>query len=313
MTSMRAALRPLRTEIRAVVALALLVALVAGGVALRLLAFDIPDTCFSQTAFDAACVSRQFDLMAYSDFASTWGGAVAYAAVLLPSVAGLILGIAAVGKELDQRTAVLAWSLSPSRRRWLVQRLVPLALIVVLLGLGGTFTFEAMSNLRRSGPLPVRFEFIPLVGLGPAVEGLSAFGISLVVGAMLGRLLPALLASAAFVVFAVVLVTQGNERLLNGESIVVDQATLGPESLDDGKYLDSFVQTADGRVIGWDEVYPDYADPETGELLPGVRQFARIAPIEIYPEVAARFLLLHLLIAATAVTLGLAVTDRRTP
>jgi hypothetical protein len=313
MTSMRGALRPLRTEIRAVLALTLLVALMAGGVALRLLAFGIPENCISMTVFDAACVSREVEINSYIEFASSWGGAVAYAAVLLPSFAGVIFGVGVVGKELDQRTAVLAWSLSWSRRRWLIQRLVPLAVIVVLLGLGATFLFQVMISLRGGGPLPLMFESIPIVGLGPAVEGLGALGISLAVGAMLGRLLPALLASAAFVVFSFVLVTQVNDRLLHGESIVVDQATLGPESYALGRYLDSFVQTADGQILSWDQVYPDYADPETGELLPGVTQLLRIAPIEILPEVAARFLLFHLLIAATALTLGLAVTDRRTP
>ena len=80
-----------------------------------------------------------------------------------------------------------------------------------------------------------------------------------------------------------------------------------------GKFLDQLVRLSDGRIIGWDQVYPDYADPDTGALLPGNTQLMRYIPIEIYPEVAARFLLLNLLVAAMTLTLGVAVTDRRTP
>ena len=313
MTSVIAVLRPLRTEIFLVAGAALLIALAAGGVALRLFAFDIPDVCFSQTVFDAACVSRQIDLQSYSDFAAMWGGVVSIAVVVLPSGAGLILGIAAVGKELDQRTTVLAWSLSPSRRRWLLQRLAPLAVVVVLTGLEANLVVQAMFDLHRSGQVGLSFDLIPLLGLAPAVEGLSAFGIGLVVGAMLGRLLPALLASVAFAIFGFMVVTQANERLMNGESIIVEQAALGPEWYTSGKFLDQMVRLADGRIISSDQVYPDYADPNTGELLPGNTQLMRFVPIQIYPEVAARFLVLQLVVAAMTLTLGVAVTDRRAP
>jgi hypothetical protein len=306
-----AALRPMRTEIMAVALFAGFVVLAAVGVALRLAAMNIPAICLDPSSAEPACLSRQLDVQAYSDFAALWGGVVTYAAVLLPSVAGVILGIAAVGKELDQRTAALAWSLGPSRRRWLARRVASLALLIVAFGAGSAVVIEQMLRLRTTGELPVMFEAIPILGPAPMVEGLASFGVALVVGAMLGRLLPALLAAVALALMSFLLVTQGNERLLAGETVIVDNPGMGVVL--PGRWIDSEVRLPDGRVIGWEQVYPTYADPETGQLLPGEVEVVRLAPNELYPPTAARFLLFQLLVAAVAVTLGFAVTDRRTP
>ena len=87
----------------------------------------------------------------YQAFAASWGGSVAVAATMLPAIAGVILGIAAVAKELDQRTAVLAWSVNSSRRHWLLQRVIPLLAVIVVLGLGSPLLFTAMLRLTKSG------------------------------------------------------------------------------------------------------------------------------------------------------------------
>ncbi|HET7181446.1 MAG TPA: hypothetical protein VFI15_04355, partial [Candidatus Limnocylindrales bacterium] len=288
-----------------------LVILGAVGVAVRLAAMGIPAVCLDPSVSDPACLSRQLDLQAYSAFAALWGGIVAYTAVALPSIAGVILGIAAVGKELDQRTTALAWSLAPSRRRWLARRAGSMALFIVALGGGSAVVIAAMLRFRTSVELPPMFEFIPILGAAPIAEGLASFAVALVVGAMLGRLLPALLAAVALAIMAFLLVTQGNERLLANETVIVDNPGMGVVL--PGRWIDSVVRLPDGRIIGWNDVYPTYANPATGELLPGEVELVRLAPIELYPVVAARFLLLQLVIAAVALTLGFAVTDRRTP
>lgn len=307
-----AALRPLRTELIAVAGLATLLLLAATGVAFRLLAFDLPPACLDPESTAVACRGRQFDAMAYQSFASNWGGAVAYVGAFLPAIAGVVLGIAAVAKELEQRTAVLAWSVSPSRRRWMLQRVVPLLGIVALLGLGSTQLFAAMARLQNPGaedPLAnAAFELISVTGFGPMAGGVSAFGITVVIGAMLGRLLPGLLAAAAFVLFASILVPQGNERLMANESIVTDAPFVGA-----GRFIDSYPRTADGRILGWEEAYNLYADPETGEFGPEITMLSRYVPIEIYPQVAARYVLFHLLIGLFGLTLAFAVVERRSP
>jgi hypothetical protein len=307
---MLAALRPLRTELLGVAGLAALVLMAAGFVAARLLAFNLPEACLFGESTDPACVGRQFDAIQYQAFASSWTGAVGYVAALFPSVAGVILGIATIAKELDQRTAVLAWSVGPSRRVWLLQRVVPLLAIVALLGLGSSELFRVMARLRSPGFDAFQgseFEFIPVTGFGPLAGGVSAFGITVVVGAMLGRLLPGLLAAAAFVIFAALLIQQGNDRLMSNETILAESLLAGP-----GRQVDWLLRTPDGRIINGSDAWPDYVD-EYGQPLPGVVQMTRYVPIEIRDQVAARYVLFHLVAGLFALTLAFAVVERRSP
>jgi hypothetical protein len=152
------------------------------------------------------------------------------------------------------------------------------------------------------------FERIAVSGLGPLAGGISAFGITVVVGAMLGRVLPGLLAAGAFVLFAALLIQQGNERLMSGETLVAEPSLAGP-----GRQLDSLLRTPDGRVISWNDAFPDYADPNTGQPLAGVTEMVRYVPIEIYSQVAERYVLLHLLVGFLSLTLAFAVVERRSP
>ena len=307
---MLASLRPLRTELVGVAGLAGLLALAAAVIAARLLAFDVPAACFYAT--DAICAGRQFDIAQYQAFASSWTSPVAYVGALFPAVAGVILGIAAVAKELDQRTAVLAWSVSPSRRRWMAQRILPLLGFIALLGLGSSQLFVFMAQLQYPGGDPINannaFELLSVSGFSPLASGVSAFGVTVVVGAMLGRLLPGLLVAAAFVLATALLIQQGNERLMSGETLVAEPMLAGQ-----GRQVDSALRTPDGRVISWNEAFPDYVDPETGMPRPGVTEMVRYVPIEIYDQVAARYVLFHLLLGFAALTLAFAVVERRSP
>ena len=311
MTGLRATLRPLRTELLGVAGLTALVVLAAGAIVARLLAYDIPLACFDFASLDPACIALQHDIAEYQSLSGNWGQSITVFATLLPPIAGVILGIAAVAKELDQRTAVLAWSVHPSRRRWLLQRVIPLLIVVVALGLGSVQLTTSMYRLEHPGSELLgqeSFESISYLGFAPMAAGVSAFGVTIVIGAMLGRLLPALLAAAAFVLFANLLIQQGNDRLMSDESLVAEAQQMGP-----GRQVDSLLRTPDGQIISWNDAFPAYADPETGELLPGVVEMVRYVPLEILPQVAARHVVFHLLLGLVALTLAFAVVERRSP
>jgi hypothetical protein len=70
-------------------------------------------------------------------------------ALATPFVLGLFLGVPLVAREIEGRTTSIAWTLSGSRRRWLVHRAAPVVVIVVLaallVGIGGEV-------LTRSAP-----------------------------------------------------------------------------------------------------------------------------------------------------------------
>lgn len=309
MRSLLATLRPLRTELIGAAGMFALLALAAGGIALRLALLGIPAQCWGVGA-TGACVAFEYDMAVYQSIAGQWLTALAFGAGLVPAVAGVLFGIAAVGKELDQRTAVLAWSVSPSRRRWLLQRVSPLLGLLALLGLGCSQLVLALLRVRSPelGEVPDDFGAIPFVAFGPAASGVSTFGITVLIGALLGRLLPAVLGAGALVILAFVLVGQVNQGAMAGESLVAELSMQGQ-----GPAIDSFLRAPDGRFISWNEAYPDYVDPDSGEPVAGVTQMVRYVPIEIYPQVAARYLLLHVALGLAALVIAFAVVERKSP
>ena len=95
------------------------------------------------------------------------GGGSGYLRIALtvaPGVLGIILGVPIVARELEMRTTALAWSLTPSRSRWLLARFLPMLLVGVV-GLGitgwlGTVLFDALlggtAGARPDRRSPVR-------------------------------------------------------------------------------------------------------------------------------------------------------------
>lgn len=112
----------------------------------------------------------------------------------VPMIAGIILGSVLVSREIEHRTAQLGWSLSPARRRWLLERVVPVAVtlsaILVLLAV--------VSDLHEAAIQPgidprASFDHYGARGVPLVMRGLAVFAGSVLAGALLGRQLPALI------------------------------------------------------------------------------------------------------------------------
>lgn len=312
MTAWRAALRPHRSELIAIAILSILVLLLAGGLVIRLLAFGIPTECFT---FDASPACKGLDrlIAEYHDTTYRWVMPAFYAIALLPALSGLILGVSLVGKELDQGTTTLAWSIGPSRRRWLLLRAVPVALFVVAASLAAGLIGDVLHRLGDPLAVPGRsFDGLGIRGVVVAAGALSAFGLALMVGSVVGRLLPALLLAALLVLGAFLGIALVNDAFLRTESLVVDetQVVLIPGF----RYVDSLVRTPEGEIITYEEAYARYGD-NLGEMGPtsSLRMVERVNPGEIYPLVVARMAVLHTALGFAALALTFAVVDRRRP
>lgn len=121
-------------------------------------------------------------------------GKIAAAMALLPWAIGLLVGVPLVGRELEARTAAMAWSLSGSRRRWLAGRLGPmLVLVLALSAIGGVAM--AILEMARSGDGVWHnlYQDAELFGAPVVAHALAGLGIGLLVGAVMGRTLPALI------------------------------------------------------------------------------------------------------------------------
>jgi hypothetical protein len=162
----------------------------------QMLDLDIPGTCWPRTV-DGEWASPGCDALMtkFRDYQSG-AGYSQFGLSLMAPVVGLLIGVPIVAREVELRTAELAWSLALRRGRWLLTRLVPmLALAIVgfvILGWLGERLFAAL-DVGRVGP-----DLMEVASFGPPLvaRGLMTMGIGLLAGALVGRTLPALVIGA---------------------------------------------------------------------------------------------------------------------
>ena len=110
----------------------------------------------------------------------------------VPYLAGLFLGVPVVAREVEQRTAPIAWSLAGSRVRWLTWRLAPL----LLLSLVPISVLAVASDQMARAYFPnsdIGFVQYEARGLPLVMRTVLILVSGVAIGALLGRVLPALL------------------------------------------------------------------------------------------------------------------------
>ena len=109
------------------------------------------------------------------------------ALVLVPVVVGLAVGTSLIGAEFDRATTVFAWSVSPSRRRWLFEAIVVGAVATLLvstpMAVATEFLTDSIGSLSISSSLSVAE---PSAILLPC-RSVAALGIAVVVAIMTRR------------------------------------------------------------------------------------------------------------------------------
>jgi hypothetical protein len=128
-------------------------------------------------------------------FQETHGAVVGFVQTLIeyvPFVIGLVLGVPIVTREVEHRTALIAWPMAGSRLRWLAWRLLPTLLIgLVLVGL---LAIAADQLARAYYPhSDIGFAEYEARGLPLVMRTAVMLVAGVAVGAVVGRLLPALL------------------------------------------------------------------------------------------------------------------------
>lgn len=121
-------------------------------------------------------------------------------AAALPFVAGVVLGVPLASRELEHRTAHLAWPMARSRRCWLGLRMLPLALLGLLALIPAALAGEVLT--RHYYPLTdpgANFEQYGIRGPILLARFVPALLVGAFVGLAIGRQLPALLVAGALV------------------------------------------------------------------------------------------------------------------
>lgn len=108
----------------------------------------------------------------------------------------LVLGVALITPEIEHRTAMISWPMARSRMRWLMWRLLPVAAIGLLLI--GVLALAAEALAQAYLPhSDIGFTNHGLRGASMLTRALLVFVAAVAIGALLGRLLPALLVAGA--------------------------------------------------------------------------------------------------------------------
>ena len=310
-----ASTRPFRFELLAIGSIAVVTFLVSGAVVLRLASFGIPRSCF---VGDVACLPLEGAIAEYQAVANSWGQPALLVATILPMLAAFLVGIGIVGKEIDQRTTVLAWSLAPSRNRWLLQRLIPLGVLLGALCLGAGGMADLLMGLSRpTVDQALSFDGLGARGLPILGAGIVVLGLMLLVGAVLGRILPSILVGAAFVVGAFLLISFGNDALLRSEAVAVESSA----AEEGARFLDGMLRTPEGEILTWEQAYERYGpgldqligDPYVEGSTSGFTQMTSLVHAVEYPKASGRLALIEGAVGLIAIGLGFLVVQRRRP
>lgn len=175
---------------------------------------------------------------------------------LLPWAAAVVLGVPIVGRELERGTARLAWSLTASRARWFVLRTIPIvAVLAIVAFIAGVAVDRFFGVLPSSDVDPAKsFDSFGLRGVLIAARAALVFAIAVLAGALIGRVLPALIVAAALGSIAIVGVVYAHESILDGEATWLE----GDYAAGD-YYVDQGFRLADGTIVG-----SGYCDSDPG-------------------------------------------------
>jgi ABC-type transport system involved in multi-copper enzyme maturation permease subunit len=185
MAALRLAWRLQRWEILSVVALCLTLAAIAAWLTLDMR--SVLARCGTPDATPACDV-----IFAFQETHGTAVGMVQSLIGFAPFIVGLVLGVPIVTREIEHRTALIAWPLAASRLRWLALRLLPPLLVGLLLV---TVLAIAADQLARAYFPHTDLGFVQFEARGVPLVMRTAltFLAGVTIGAVVGRLLPALL------------------------------------------------------------------------------------------------------------------------
>lgn len=184
-----------------------------------------------------------------------------FVVALVPVLLGLLLGVDAIGGEIEAGTARLAWLIAPDRRGWLVGRIAPGLLATLAVGLvAGAMNTLVVALLHPGHALPSSFVSYGLWGPILAMRALGGYAIGVLLGQALRRVVPAV----ALGLLAVAILLPG--------ALIVGRAfePAVPIALSDPTTADALpvatgMNGPDGHPLEGPCLAPNFPDDPTGE------------------------------------------------
>jgi hypothetical protein len=308
--AVRLAWRMQRWELAFLIGGPLLLAAAAALVAWQtIVTFAGLDVCdMARGALSTSCRS----LVEWSNVLNALRSIVLGAITVSPFVVGLLLGAPLVSREIEKRTAPLAWSLSLSRHRWLAGRTLPLLVTITLALLLLGQASEAM--IRAVPPGHLGLAHFAMHGPLVAVRAISVFCIGVAVGLLMGRVLPAILVSGLVVAALVVGLYIVRVQLQRAEATWIDPRDAEISGV--MVYGAAFTDDTTGELVTSEEAYnrfPEVFGIQGSGVPPGMTQVYLMTPPERYPVFVAREIGALALVSVFAGGLALWVITWRRP
>jgi len=318
LTQARITFRLHRFTLLAVAAMLLLASVAALIVAARLHATGATPECLASWRGlpfgGSATTDCQRRASEFYSINSAWASPLMGAIGGLAPLAGLLAGAALVAREIEDRTASVAWSLATSRTRWLVGRVAPVA--ALLLGLFAIAAFSATELQRARQPSIdplLSFDNASSRGLEVVAIGMLVFAVAVLVGAVLGRVLPALITSAVIGVLLVGGVFISQQAWLPSQADIVDFRSA--EAQQGGAlYIDQVIRLSSGELRSMMEFQFDENTDGTVTGLPaGATIVGIVVPGSRHPFVDTVLAAVMAAISAALLALTAFVVRRRRP
>jgi hypothetical protein len=232
-------------------------------------------------------------------------------ASLFPFLAGLLIGGPVMAREIERGTTSLAWSMSPSRLRWFVHRVVPMVVLLLAVSfIVGAAAEHLLRALRPQSDLAASFAGFRFRGVLIATQAFLLASIVIAVGALLGRAVPTFLLGVILGTLSIVAVAELHQRALVVEALVLPMDETSSYSIDDLE-LNSRFQLPDGRLVTFEEL--GAIDPSVFEGGPDYPTVRLVIPGERYRTVEAREAAAHLAIGLVFLVGAAFVITRRRP
>jgi ABC-type transport system involved in multi-copper enzyme maturation permease subunit len=252
LTQARLTFRLNRFMLLSVAAMLILASLAALFVAVRLRAVGATSQCFALwqglPTDGSAPTTCQSQVSQFYEIDNSQAAPLMGVLMWLTPIAGLLAGVSLVAREIEERTAAVAWSLATSRTRWLFGRVAPVAGLLAVLFAAAAISGTELQRARQPMIDPLlSFDTDAGRGLTLVATGLLFFSVAVLVGSVMGRVLPALLVAAV----AGLILLGGSMAVraawLPSQSVVVDQTT-GYTRYDGALYLEYLVRLPSGEL-----------------------------------------------------------------
>lgn len=237
----------------------------------------------------------------------------------LPFIAGVVLGAPTVAREVETRTSLIAWSISPARATWFLRRIWPISVLLLV----GLLTVAAAMDLLAHASLPrhnlsADFIWYEQRGIIVPARGLFAFAVGVLGGAILGRVLPALIVGAAILSLAWAGLAFGIGAWHTTDAVAVPYSNTDDDI--SGLALGWMLRTEDGNLVTLEEglkrgIIPRPGGPPVSPP-PGFSfgdQVAMVVPGDHEPAWVFREAAVWAASATAIFGLGMLVTSRRRP